>query len=257
MANNPPILLAMKDRQSGQPLGKEIQELFRGLHDQEARHLNTTIASWPIWPTDLTSTTAKITSDTTRRRDGRLSVNEAIASAIKSIWASRMRSFLTMLGIIIGIFAVTALISVGQSSNAAVTEQIESMGSNLITVTLSDRRISLSVDDIEALTELNGVKYASPYVSSSYTIKNANNPRTRNGRPVTSDLRTSRIHSAKGRFINDNDNDNGSGGRDGRGHRQDCWHAERDRRNHQRQRHQLHHRGRAGIDGHLRGGVKG
>ena len=61
---------------------------------------------------------------------------EAFLSAVKAVWAHKMRSFLTMLGIIIGIFSVTALISVGQGSTAAITESIEGMGSNLISINI-------------------------------------------------------------------------------------------------------------------------
>lgn len=97
---------------------------------------------------------------------------EAFLAAVKAIWAHKMRSFLTMLGIIIGIFSVTALISVAQGSTASVTENIESMGSNLLTVMVTDRRVSLDSKDIEKIEALDGVGAVSPYVQSSYTIKN-------------------------------------------------------------------------------------
>lgn len=45
-----------------------------------------------------------------------MSIWEATASALSAIWTNKMRSFLTMLGIIIGIFSVAVLISVVQSA---------------------------------------------------------------------------------------------------------------------------------------------
>ena len=81
---------------------------------------------------------------------------EIILSALNAVWVHKLRSFLTMLGIIIGIFAVTALISVGQSSNAAVTEQIEGLGSNLLTVMIRDSRADMDLDDAKGIGRLTG-----------------------------------------------------------------------------------------------------
>ena len=98
---------------------------------------------------------------------------EAFLSAVKAIWAHKMRSFLTMLGIIIGIFSVTALISLAQGTTASVTDSIEGMGSNLLTINIRDRRTSLDAKDVEAIAELPGVGLISPYVQSSYTVKSS------------------------------------------------------------------------------------
>jgi len=59
---------------------------------------------------------------------------ESIRMAFRSLNANKMRSGLTMLGIIIGTGAVIALLSVGQGAKLAITEQIQSIGSNLIFV---------------------------------------------------------------------------------------------------------------------------
>ena len=59
---------------------------------------------------------------------------ESVRMAFRSLSANKMRSSLTMLGIIIGTGAVIALLSVGQGAQAAITEQIQSIGSNLIFV---------------------------------------------------------------------------------------------------------------------------
>ncbi|MBC7238365.1 MAG: ABC transporter permease, partial [Chloroflexi bacterium] len=58
----------------------------------------------------------------------------SIRIAFRSLSANKMRSVLTMLGIIIGTGAVIALLSVGQGAQRAITEQIQSIGSNLIFV---------------------------------------------------------------------------------------------------------------------------
>ncbi|MCJ7747099.1 MAG: ABC transporter permease, partial [Desulfobacterales bacterium] len=54
--------------------------------------------------------------------------------ALRALLVNKMRSALTMLGIIIGVSAVIAMIAVGSGAKARIAEQIASMGSNLIIV---------------------------------------------------------------------------------------------------------------------------
>lgn len=61
--------------------------------------------------------------------------NELFSSALKSLTSNKTRTFLTMLGIIIGVFAVITLISVGEGIQNYVTKQFASLGSNLVFVT--------------------------------------------------------------------------------------------------------------------------
>jgi putative ABC transport system permease protein len=94
--------------------------------------------------------------------------------AFKALSRNKMRSSLTMLGIIIGVGAVIAMIAIGSGAKARIQEQIASMGSNLLIV-LSGSATSggfrwgsgsvptLTVDDAKAIAnELSAVKYAAP-----------------------------------------------------------------------------------------------
>ena len=95
-----------------------------------------------------------------RRRVGR--VIESTRIALRGIAANRMRSTLTMLGILIGVAAVILLVAVGSGSSAAVREQIEGLGTNTLTVLRTptqfggggtqSRRIELTEQDIEDLS---------------------------------------------------------------------------------------------------------
>ncbi len=60
---------------------------------------------------------------------------ESIRVAIEALSANKLRSSLTMLGIVIGVGAVIALMSIGSGAQAAITKNIRSLGSNLITIT--------------------------------------------------------------------------------------------------------------------------
>ncbi len=137
-------------------------------------------------------------------------LHDIIISALSAVWAHKLRSFLTMLGIIIGIFAVTALISVGQSSNAAVTEQIEGLGSNLLTISIRDSRADLDLDDVEGMGNLPGVGSVSPYISSAYTVKNgAASMEDITVAGVMTDYQDIREYElTSGRFISERDNTN-------------------------------------------------
>ena len=94
--------------------------------------------------------------------------------ALRALMVNKMRSALTMLGIIIGVGAVIAMIAVGSGAKARIEEQIASMGSNLIMVmsgssTSGGLRFgagtvpTLTVDDAKAIvTEIPAVKYVAP-----------------------------------------------------------------------------------------------
>jgi len=106
--------------------------------------------------------------------------------ALKALNRNKMRSGLTMLGIIIGVGAVIAMIAVGSGAKARIQEQIASMGSNLLIV-LSGSATSggirfgsgsvptLTVDDAKAIAlELPSVKYAAPVLSGIAQIVSGN-----------------------------------------------------------------------------------
>ncbi len=135
-----------------------------------------------------------------------MSLFEAVISALKAIWANKMRSALTMLGIVIGIFSVVALISLGSSSTSTVTESIEGMGSNLITVMVYGKRIDLNLDDVEEMGTLDGVGAVSPYGSGQLTLKNGTETMDISVEAVNEDYDEIREYELmSGRFINEND----------------------------------------------------
>ena len=94
--------------------------------------------------------------------------------ALKSIWGNKMRSFLTMLGIIIGVAAVIILVSLVNGYMGSVVESFASMGVNQITVSVTNLTSrSLDVDEMYAFYEDNTDLFAqlSPNVSLSTTVK--------------------------------------------------------------------------------------
>ncbi|HWI55178.1 MAG TPA: ABC transporter permease, partial [Desulfobacteria bacterium] len=102
-----------------------------------------------------------------------MNFKQAVRLAIAGIKGNKMRSFLTMLGVIIGVSTVIILVSVGQGSTKQVTGQIESMGSNLISVTIRGRGDIKGVSYQEALKlgDRTGVSGVAPTISGSVTVK--------------------------------------------------------------------------------------
>ncbi len=98
--------------------------------------------------------------------------------AISSILANKTRSFLTMLGSIIGVGSVIALMAIGQGSTNMITDSISSAGTNLLTVTVMGRGDkTLDPDDMVAFIDESPELYAgvAPVVSGSgVMIKNGN-----------------------------------------------------------------------------------
>ena len=104
---------------------------------------------------------------------------ESFLMAWASLIANKMRSILTMLGIIIGGAAVIALVSIGNGVKQDIQNSISSLGSNLLMVMPGAPRTpgvrpsqgsmkSLKVSDYQAISKLDGVKAASPYTANSY-----------------------------------------------------------------------------------------
>ncbi len=101
-----------------------------------------------------------------------MKVLQCLKMAMSAILANKMRSFLTMLGIIIGVLSVTVLVAIGQGTTSNITNRITSLGTNLITVRNNARRVvELDLDDIESLRGVGGVNQVAPVISSSLTLK--------------------------------------------------------------------------------------
>ena len=91
-----------------------------------------------------------------------IGVTATFKISFRALWVNKMRSFLTMLGIIIGVGAVIAMLAVGQGASERISQQISSMGSNMLVVTSGTQtsgglrmgtgtQMTLTLDDAEAI----------------------------------------------------------------------------------------------------------
>lgn len=107
-----------------------------------------------------------------------MNILKIIQVALKALNRNKMRTFLTMLGIIVGVVAVIAMISIGQGANASIQDRISSLGTNLLFVSSGSRFrggihygsgsvTSLKAEDAEViLQECPSVSMVSPTVST-------------------------------------------------------------------------------------------
>ena len=149
-----------------------------------------------------------------------MELNETITEAMGTLRINKLRTILAALGIVIGIGSVIALISLGQSSQKSVTDQIESLGSNLLTISpgaASSGNVrgavgggtTLTYDDAKAIltsTSITTVANVSPELSKrSQVTTGGNNTNTQiyGVTPVYSEVK--KIEVENGSFITEHD----------------------------------------------------
>jgi putative ABC transport system permease protein len=111
-----------------------------------------------------------------------LSVFQTLRVALRALLRNKMRSFLTTLGIIIGVGAVIAMVAIGEGAKAKVEEAFAAMGSNLLIVMPGTTNAggarggngsgpTLTWDDLRAMqSEVSTVRYAAPILRSSAQV---------------------------------------------------------------------------------------
>jgi len=138
--------------------------------------------------------------------------------ALQALVANKLRSLLTMLGIIIGVGAVIAMVSVGMGVRSNVTSSISRLGSNMLIVQPGSSNRggvrkamgsmqTLKYDDAKAIkSKIKDIDYVSPTVSSSYQIVNGNQNWNTSVQGVTPEFMAIRsLEVSNGSFISEND----------------------------------------------------
>ena len=138
--------------------------------------------------------------------------------ALNALLANKLRSLLTMLGIIIGVGAVIAMVSIGMGVRTSVSDSFASLGSNMLIVMpgsanhggvrgKAGSRKSLKYDDAKAIeSKIKGIDYVSPSVSGAYQVVNGNlnwNTTVEGVTPELMQIRSLKVEN--GSFITAND----------------------------------------------------
>ncbi|MCX7780838.1 MAG: ABC transporter permease [Negativicutes bacterium] len=145
---------------------------------------------------------------------------ESIIIALEGLKANKLRSVLTMLGIIIGVGAVIAMVSIGMGVRQKVQTSIAGLGSNLLIITpgatsptgvrlAAGSNNSLTVQDAQAIArEIPGVSLVAPFVSRQYQVIYGNKNWTTSIQGTTPEFLTVRNFTVdSGTFFSGQDND--------------------------------------------------
>lgn len=143
---------------------------------------------------------------------------ESVKIALDALVSNKLRSILTMLGIIIGVGAVIAMVSIGMGVRDKVSNSIASLGSNLIIVTpgaasssgvrqAAGTNITLTLKDAQAMArEVNGIGAVAPSVSKQYQMVAGNMNWTTSVQGTTPDyLEVRNLSVQAGSFITNED----------------------------------------------------
>lgn len=147
-------------------------------------------------------------------------IREIIKLAIRSLLRNKSRSVLTMLGIIIGVSAVILLVSIGQGLQSYITQQFESLGSNLVVVlpgkvgtggSVTGPNLAgskLTLEDVSKLSRLGGaVGSVGAGIEMSSTVSYLGKSKYTTTAGLTAEYQKMRnLTTSEGRMITDSDN---------------------------------------------------
>ena len=137
---------------------------------------------------------------------------QAYKMALKSIKSNKGRSFLTMLGVIIGVASVISAVAFAQGSTKSITDSIQKMGTNMIQINITGRNSNrnLSYDDLKAFSDENKeiIKAVAPQLTTNAKIKYGTNNKDTSVICTSPEYESIRnVHASQGRFILDLDID--------------------------------------------------
>lgn len=134
---------------------------------------------------------------------------QSMKMALKSIKTNKLRSFLTMLGIIIGVFALVVLVSMVSGATSSITDTISNMGTDSLTVYIFSDDKPLKMTDLDEIKELETVTAVAPVARTSLAAKTSRGEENISIIGTTpSYLETQNLNLAFGRFLMTPDLDN-------------------------------------------------
>lgn len=144
---------------------------------------------------------------------------ESIRVSLRALRANKLRSALTMLGMIIGVAAVIAMVGIGNGATASITSQIQGLGSNLLTISSGQSNTggvrggagssnTLSMTDVSKIPIDTAVKAVSPVASTNAQVVFGSGNTSTSITGTTADYATIKnVTIASGRFITKEDVD--------------------------------------------------
>lgn len=141
-----------------------------------------------------------------------LKILNIIKMAFKNIKSNKLRSALTMLGLIIGIGSVIVLVGIGSGATSDVQTSVQGLGTDVLTVNINSSDTSLEYNQMDEVLELYNVSQVAPYKSISATASRGTTTSSRASIIATNNnyLEVTNVDLAKGRRISLIDIENSS-----------------------------------------------
>lgn len=142
-----------------------------------------------------------------------MNIKELVVVALASIKSNKLRSFLTTLGIVIGIASVISVMAIGQGGQAMLMQEMEKFGTNIFIVSVdygedeSYNPTDLLVSDINVIKNVvPEVKYMAPISSSQMKLRGSKKQKSAEVIGTNSDYdKVKNLELSQGRFINNED----------------------------------------------------
>lgn len=132
--------------------------------------------------------------------------------SIKNINGNKLRTILTMLGLIIGIASVIILVGIGSGTSNQVTSQVQSLGADVLTLNITSSDTSLEYENIDELKNIEDIAAAVPYKTVSGTVTHGENSSGRANIIATTNeyMEVMNLTISSGRLLSTIDLDNNS-----------------------------------------------
>ena len=139
-----------------------------------------------------------------------MKLTQAVKMAFSAILSNKMRSFLTMLGIIIGVLSVTLLVGIVQGATDSVTTQLQGLGGNKLMVSITSPKATfITLEDLANLQNKDGIGLIAPTIQGADTAKADGKISSASISGVTDNAQiVDGITVVNGRFIQQSDNQN-------------------------------------------------
>ncbi|EAE1303402.1 ABC transporter permease [Listeria monocytogenes] len=135
-----------------------------------------------------------------------MSLFQSVKLALKQLLSTKFRTFLTMLGIIIGVFSVILLVSIGEAISKNVSTQLGDMGSNLVSVSFYSDNPNDKFTYNDAKSLLNGTEIGSPEVMQTKEVRTTDKTASNQVTGITEDYASIKnLEVISGRFCSNVD----------------------------------------------------
>ncbi|MGM9875196.1 MAG: ABC transporter permease [Bacilli bacterium] len=108
-----------------------------------------------------------------------MKINNLVKIAYKNIKSNKLRSALTMLGLIVGISSVIILVGIAEGSTTSVINEVSSLGSDILSLNITSSDYSIKYEDVSKLSKTDNISNTSSYKNVSATVSRNNETSTK------------------------------------------------------------------------------